>query len=1106
MLIKEQKLEFEERDNVLIETFHERLAQIQAINKTNNFTEDMLSRMWDEYESAKAKYIIFMIVGGALANFIYYFYLKPGTKDTYKLISRAYKALARNIAPLKPHLDNVSVPENRGRFLELDKRIKQISTGLEKGFFKMVFGEIGKVIQPGTSLNTGFRVARVLKIISTTAFGLHYFFFRGDESPEDLDPTTVGKININVIEEDNTLNPVEEFIYMGWEYIKIFTMLEFLWSDMQLKPYLMARSAKEGGDPAASYALMGVSSIFAGGVIRFFAPLLSRFGKNTKGLSVKQIGKQFDDAMGAAARTGAGRIFDDIVKGCDMAVDSVINNLNPRQRGILDSIAVPGDKNFIEDVLRPKLKETLVMSTKGSKQGKELNQNFNLLVSDLEDILRNSKSLDDLQKRDAAAILNNILVGTYRGANKSIDNALNEAAVISERNAKQAKAVVTKTANRARIDVLKSSGSRAPEITGDAMSSFSELQRFRRSRYELAVRDMLEEFESVDEGFSTYYYLSGAKRNKNFDDVEKLGPTGPGRNAFTQRRAAREEILRKFNSKIKDLNEEVRENLKNIETQSGQRLNVDLKNIEYEEFKDLDAVEDFITDVVDSIFKDALRSVNRAEENLNSAGTERLLGDMRKKSEELRDAAAQKRKDADDELMKLGQPKSTKVADDGESAVTSGGSRFLAKEEIDDALEMVDKLRKEADLFDEQATFEEAVETFLDSVSKDPKTRDVVSKAIDDISQSAKDLRGGLSPAAFRKQFEKVSGKTKLAYLSAIFGGAFLSYKAYRAISSRFYNEDTPLSVGDSPLITLVDDENTYKLILLMLGYNVRDRQQYYPKDGEKFKSTVRGNFQKLARASGLFLKRGAPKGNFISDLIRASAADGDSHEKILQNIKNELVSKSRTRTTRKHITYLQVLIDKSKTKEIGIQMETALDLSLIVFALGSTDFGTLPKILNDRPTGRKLERDSKNAIRLHRTLYKTAEMNIESEFNRLITSDTENQQESKSMKVQGTRKYLSSIVSEVLKEYRQLDNYNQYPYHSDIGSSEEDQRDFIEDWKDFELSLVRDETRDTAIELAKILVKDLELFGDVVDLVGKNQSVGSEILKKIKNKQEKEK
>jgi hypothetical protein len=57
---------------------------------------------------------------------------------------------------------------------------------------------------------------------------------------------------------------------------------------------------------------------------------------------------------------------------------------------------------------------------------------------------------------------------------------------------------------------------------------------------------------------------------------------------------------------------------------------------------------------------------------------------------------------------------------------------------------------------------------------------------------------------------------------------------------------------------------------------------------------------------------------------------------------------------------------------------------------------------------------------------------------------------------------------------------------------------------KSLSLELVRDETRDTAIQLAKLLVRDLELFEDVLDLAGQNQSVGEEILRKLKEVREK--
>ncbi len=96
----------------------------------------------------------------------------------------------------------------------------------------------------------------------------------------------------------------------------------------------------------------------------------------------------------------------------------------------------------------------------------------------------------------------------------------------------------------------------------------------------------------------------------------------------------------------------------------------------------------------------------------------------------------------------------------------------------------------------------------------------------------------------------------------------------------------------------------------------------------------------------------------------------------------------------------------------------------------------------------------------------------------------------------------LSLLVKEVISENRGQ-GYNTYPYSSQAGDPEEPAEDFIEDWKAFELSLTRDETRDTAIEVAKILVRDLELFGDVIDLVGKNQSVATEILKAMRAKEE---
>ena len=95
--------------------------------------------------------------------------------------------------------------------------------------------------------------------------------------------------------------------------------------------------------------------------------------------------------------------------------------------------------------------------------------------------------------------------------------------------------------------------------------------------------------------------------------------------------------------------------------------------------------------------------------------------------------------------------------------------------------------------------------------------------------------------------------------------------------------------------------------------------------------------------------------------------------------------------------------------------------------------------------------------------------------------------------------KLLKEIVKEMLNE-NYGKGYTPYPYHSEIGMEDEENPDFVQDWKDFEMSVCRDESKETAIKVAKILIKDLELFGDVIDLVGKNQSVATEILKKFRD------
>ena len=75
---------------------------------------------------------------------------------------------------------------------------------------------------------------------------------------------------------------------------------------------------------------------------------------------------------------------------------------------------------------------------------------------------------------------------------------------------------------------------------------------------------------------------------------------------------------------------------------------------------------------------------------------------------------------------------------------------------------------------------------------------------------------------------------------------------------------------------------------------------------------------------------------------------------------------------------------------------------------------------------------------------------------------------------------------------------YGQYPYSHRSGDEEEPKEDYVEEWKRFCLGIVQDKSKERAIALAKVLIQDVELFEDVLDLAGQNQSIGSEILRKM--------
>lgn len=102
--------------------------------------------------------------------------------------------------------------------------------------------------------------------------------------------------------------------------------------------------------------------------------------------------------------------------------------------------------------------------------------------------------------------------------------------------------------------------------------------------------------------------------------------------------------------------------------------------------------------------------------------------------------------------------------------------------------------------------------------------------------------------------------------------------------------------------------------------------------------------------------------------------------------------------------------------------------------------------------------------------------------------------------KQQETKIMNQDDIKKLIKEAFTDRVYGKYPYSHQAGEEGEPKEDYQEQWKSFCLQMVQDKTKERAIAIAKLLIKDIELFEDVLDLAGQNQSIGSEILRKIED------
>ena len=104
----------------------------------------------------------------------------------------------------------------------------------------------------------------------------------------------------------------------------------------------------------------------------------------------------------------------------------------------------------------------------------------------------------------------------------------------------------------------------------------------------------------------------------------------------------------------------------------------------------------------------------------------------------------------------------------------------------------------------------------------------------------------------------------------------------------------------------------------------------------------------------------------------------------------------------------------------------------------------------------------------------------------------------------------LKLLVREMLKENTGM-GYGKYPYNSNEYTEGEPDEDYMIEWKALVEAVCGNKkknldgdpktTEDMAVEVAKMFVKDLELFREVLEIAGSNKSLGVAILQRFKEK-----
>ena len=856
--------------------------------------------------------------------------------------------------------------------------------------------------------------------------------------------------------------------------LKNFAQLEILWASIRIKPLL------ETGDVQSRKNIMLYGTI--GGA--FFLGLAKRsffaLRKSRHPITIAQAEKIFEDAVLTSMRSGAGKLQDDIIEGTSKAVDDVFDKIPltniPEELG-----AHRGGGGMGAPYLKEKIKKALELSVRSSEESAV--KIFNKLVKDLSEDFNKIKqtSTGGVSNKEAQIdYVNRVIVKCYEGSNKGIDNAIFLASKRLEKNKKRAEVFWRDAARSERahlVSSLKTVGqSKISKPVDDVVGEFDKILRLRREAYSASVQDLLLDLRAIDEDFLTYHYLSNAKPPSVKGGAQagadaaasRLRRPSNGETHFMKLGQAKEEVMNRFRKELEEINKIFKE-------AENPNMNITDGPLEILDNAKINKVVEEAYEIVYTRGKEGAMTVD----------------DWFKSADNVKDFELY------DEALLL----ATRRGDNG----------------VDEAASVFNALKPAND----DVPFEQLQDDFIDALSSNPDARTEFANILEHL-QDGKSAFGRGKGQELRRAIAESTGRQRTAAIAGLFSVAYLIFKS-NIFSSKNYKEYSPigLDTGDT-IVEAVNDNDSLAIVL-----------QSFNKDG----SFNFGKVYKIGKAAGIFHKNSIlnkalwkAHGKYWTE----STKNGKTTWTVKEGIETEngfpKIGKSELNDT------LQVLKEEASDASILSSKKAlsrffdskrsendrlnyanflkALQITTVYLAYsGLRKENMLLAFLSHQGRTARTFESKEEMIKIlirQRQLSENVQANLNSEILKKIAKGGNPQNESVSRDdmsiILGTRNFLTEMVRETIKEYRALDNYNQYPYHSGIGTDEEPAADFMEDWKDFELSLVRDESRGTAIELAKILVKDLELFGDVVDLVGKNQSVSTEILKKIRNNQEKEK